>query len=169
MDRFPGVARQIRIQLILLVLHVTVNVKELFTLGRLYPWPSPHRCRICGSQRIWGHGYVPRYLEGFIRPLFIRRFRCPDCGTVYTLRPDSHFSRFRYSVATIVSTLTQRSKDLVPPLPSRQARQYWLRALMFQASRTANVLLPDTRTVYTLLSRDTIPFSRSMNCAILRL
>lgn len=39
MDRFPGVARQIRIQLTFLVLHVTVNVKELFTLGRLYPWP----------------------------------------------------------------------------------------------------------------------------------
>ena len=171
MERFPGVARQIRIQLIFLVLHVAVNVKELFTLGRLYPWPWPHRCRLCGSKRIWGHGYVARYFEGFVYPLWTRRLRCPECGTVYTLRPDMFVSRFRYSLATIVLSLAAKITGKAPviPLPSRQAVQYWLRALTLQASRTANVLRPDVDTLHALLSRDIIPFTRSVNRAILRL
>ena len=171
MERYPHDCPVQRIQLIFLVLHVTVNVKELFTLGRLYPWPWPHRCRLCGSKRIWGHGYVPRYFEGFIHPLWVRRLRCPECGTVYTLRPDLFVRGFRYSVATIVLCLTETitGKRPVLPLSSRQARQYWLRALRFQASRTGNVLQPDVNTLCTLLSRNLIPFTRSMNRAILRL
>lgn len=154
-----------------LVLHVTVNVKRLFALGRLYPWPRPNRCRLCGSRRIWGHGYVPRYFEGFVYPLWIRRLRCPDCGTVYTLRPDAFVRGFRYSLATIVLSLAETitGKGLVLPRPSRQARQYRLRALRLQASRTANVLQPDVNTLYALLSRDVIPFTRSIQCVILRL
>lgn len=143
-----------------------VNVKGLFELGTLYPWPRPNRCRLCGSRRIWGHGYVPRYFEGFILPLWIRRLRCPDCGTVYTLRPDGFVRGFRYSLATIVLSLAEA---VIPPRASRQARQYWLRALRFQASRTANVLRPDMDTLHALLSRGLIPFTRSVHRAILRL
>ena len=168
MERYPHDCPVQRIQLIFLVLHVTVNVKGLFALGRLYPWPRPHRCRLCGSRRIWGHGYVPRYFEGFVYPLWIRRLRCPDCGTVYTLRPDAFARGFRYSVATIISSLARTTTGTsLLPRPSRQARQYWLRALKFQASRTGNVLKPDVNTLYALLSRDLIPFTRSMNRAIL--
>ena len=154
-----------------LVLHVTINVKGLFALGRLYPWPRPDRCRSCGSKRIWGHGYVPRYFEGFIHPLWVRRLRCPDCGTVYTLRPDAFVSRFRYSLVTIALSIAAKitGKASVIPLPSRQALQYWLKSLKFQASRTANVLRPDVNTLYALLSRDIIPFTRSFNRAVLRL
>lgn len=154
-----------------LVLHVTVDVKGLFKLGTLYPWPRPDRCRLCGSRRIWGHGYVPRYFEGFILPLWIRRLRCPDCGTVYTLRPDGFVRGFRYSLATIVLSLagTMTGKGPVPPRASRQARQYWLRALRFQASRTASVPRPGVDTLYALLSRGLIPFTRSVHRAILRL
>ena len=171
MDRYPHDCPVQRIQLIFLVLHVTVNVKGLFALGRLYPWPRPHRCRLCGSRRIWGHGCVPRYFEGFVYPLWIRRLRCPDCGAVYTLRPDAFVRGFRYSLATIALSIAAKipGKASDIPLPSRQARQYWLKSLKFQVSRTANVLRPDVNTLYTLLSRDLIPFIRSVNRAILRL
>jgi hypothetical protein len=171
MERYPHDCPAQRIQLIFLVLHVAVNVKGLFVLGRLYPWPRPERCRSCGSKRIWGHGYVPRYFEGFLYPLLVRRLRCPDCGTVYTLRPDAFVRGFRYSLTTIVSSLTGTITGKSPALlnPSRQARQYWLRSLRFQASRTENVLRPDVNTLYALLSRDIIPFTRSFNRAILRL
>ena len=170
MERYPHDCPVQRIQLTFLVLHVTVDVKGLFALGRLYPWPRPNRCRLCGSRRIWGHGYVPRYFEGFIHPLWVRRLRCPDCGTVYTLRPDAFARGFRYSVATIISSLARTTTGTsLLPRPSRQARQYWLRALKFQASRTGNVLKPDVNTLYALLSRDVIPFTRSINRAILRL
>ena len=60
-------------------------------------------------------------------------------------------------------------KASVIPLPSRQVLQYWLKSLKFQASRTANVLRPDVNTLYALLSRDIIPFTRSFNRAVLRL
>ena len=153
-----------------MVLQVAVDVQRLVELGKTYPWPRLTRCLSCNSYRIWGHGYVLRYFEGLSLPAWIRRLRCPDCGTVYTLRPDAFARGFRYSVATIISSLARTTTGTsLLPRPSRQARQYWLRALKFQASRTGNVLKPDVNTLYALLSRDVIPFTRSINRAILRL
>ena len=83
---------------------------------------------------------------------------------------DAFVRGFRYSLATVVLSLAETitGKSFLPG-PSRQARQYWLKSLKFQASRRGNVLKPDVNTLYTLLSRDVIPFTRSVNCAILRL
>ena len=106
---------------LLLVLHVAVDVQRLVELGKKYPWPRPERCLSCKSSRVWGHGYVQRYFEGFVRPLWIRRLRCPDCRTVYTLRPDLFYRGFRYSVRTILSSLTTKITDgfWLPSLPVR--------------------------------------------------
>ena len=113
---------------------------------------------------------MPRYFEGFLQPLWVRRFRCPDCGTVYTLRPDAFARGFRYSFMTILSSLMRRitGRGLLPH-PSRQVQQHWYRGLRFQASRTGNVPYPDIETLNTLLARDIVPFTRSFQCAILRL
>jgi hypothetical protein len=87
------------------ILHVSVDVKKLCALGKSYPWPRPKRCFSCQSSRIWGHGYVLRYFEGFMQPLWVRRYRCPDCRTVYTLRPDLFPGGFPYSLWTILCSL----------------------------------------------------------------
>ena len=128
------------------------------------------RCLSCGSSRIWGHGYVRRYFEGFLGPLWIRRLRCPDCRTVYTLRPDLFYRGFRYSLSTILSSLMTRITDhrWLSFLP-RQNQQYWYKGLRFQCLRLRNVLPPDRDAVKEIIARGLIPVSHALDCAMLRL
>ena len=154
----------------LLVLHVAADVQRLVGLGKKYPWPRPRRCLVCSSSRVWGHGYVQRYFEGFLLPLWVRRLRCPDCRTVYILRPDLFYRGFRYSARTILSSLMTKITDgcWLPFLP-RQNQQYWFRGLMLQARRLRSVPLPGIDTVNEIVSRGFIPASHSFECAMLRL
>ena len=119
---------------------------------------------------MWGHGYVQRYFEGFVHPLWIRRLRCPDCRTVYTLRPDLFYRGFRYSVRTILSSLMAKITDgwWLPSLP-RQNQQYWYKGLKLQSARFKNILSPDTATVNEIILSGFIPASHSFDCAMLRL
>lgn len=155
---------------IFLVLHVAVDVQSLVELGKRYPWPRPARCLSCKSSRVWGHGYVQRYFEGFVRPLWVRRLRCPDCRTVYTLRPDRFYRGFRYSLLTILSSLMTKITDgcWLPSLP-RQNQQYWYRGLKLQSARFTSILSPDRATMNEVISSGFIPTSHSLNCAMLRL
>jgi len=153
-----------------LVLHVAVDVQRLVELGKKYPWPKPARCLFCKSSRLWGHGYVLRYFEGFVRPLWIRRLRCPDCRTVYTMRPDLFPRRFRHSLRAILSSLMTKIADgcWLPSLP-RQNQQYWFKGLKLQSVRFKNILSPDKATVNEIILSGFIPASHSLDCAMLRL
>ena len=155
---------------IFLVLHVAVDVQRLVQLGKKYPWPRPGRCLSCSSSRIWGHGYVQRYFEGFVHPLWIKRLRCPDCRTVYTLRPDLFYKGFQYTILTILSSLMAKIADghWLVYLP-RQNQQYWFRGLRLQSVRLKNILSPDMDTLMKVMSSGFIPVSHSFNCAMLRL
>lgn len=155
---------------IFLVLHVAVDVQSLVELGKKYPWPRPERCLSCESSRVWGHGYVPRYFEGFVRPLWIRRLRCPDCHTVYTLRPDLFPRRFRYSLLTVLASLMSKITNhrWLPSIP-RQNQQYWFNGLRLQSMRLGSVPSPDMDVVKEVVSRGLIPVSHSLDCAMLRL
>lgn len=139
-------------------------------LGKKYPWPWPERCLACKSSRVWGHGYVRRYFEGFAPPLWVKRLRCPDCRTVYALRPDLFYRGFRYRVLTILSSLSSRITDLrwLLSVP-RQNQQYWFKGLCIQAQRLRNNLHPDMDAVKEIVSSGFIPASHSFNCATLRL
>lgn len=123
----------------------------------------------CKSSRVWGHGYAQRYFEGFAHPLWIRRLRCPDCGTVYTLRPDLFYQRFRYSLAIILTSLMTKIADgfWLPSLP-RQNQQYWYRGLRLRAMRFDNGPLTEGL-LEKIISSGFIPASHSFDCAMLRL
>jgi len=153
-----------------MVVQVAVNVKSLFALGKQYPWPRPERCLSCNSPRVWGHGYVQRYFEGYTQPLRVKRLRCPDCHTVYTLRPDLFYPRFRYSLRTILSSVLKRIVDQcwLSWIP-RQNQQYWYKGLLFQAQRFRNVPCPGRHTIAEIISRGLIPVSHALDCAVLRL
>ena len=153
-----------------MVLPVAVDVKSLGELGTKYPWPKLLRCRSCSSSRVWGHGYVLRYFEGYIEPLWVKRLRCPDCHTVYTLRPDCFYPRFRYSILIILSSLVTRIAycRFMPCLP-RQNQQYWYRGLLLQAQRLRRVRCPDMHTIKEIIASGFIPASHALDCATLRL
>ena len=121
----------------LLILYATVAVKELHDLGRLYPWQKPTHCPSCRSDRLWGHGFVLRYFEPFHEAFFIKRYRCPGCNAVHTLRPKLYPQGCRYPLVVMLQCLMMKTEtdhwsDALP----RQLQQAWWRAAL-QAVRVA--------------------------------
>ena len=113
---------------------MSASLAELFSLGKLYPWPRPGWCPRCGSQRLWGHGYVRRYFDGVSEPLWIKRWRCPECGGVHTCRPDSHWRRFLAPIAVILASLVGKITGRIwPRSECRQRQQYWYRGSTIQS------------------------------------
>ena len=113
-----------------MILYPFVKLKQLFKKERDYPWQKPNSCPRCNSCRLWGHGYAPAFFDGFIRPLLLKLYRCPDCGCVIRLRPNGYFTRFQASIETIRSSITSKSTNnrWLPGI-SRTRQGHWFRAL----------------------------------------
>ncbi len=106
---------------------VAVILKDIFEQERNFLWERPSNCPQCGAYKVWGHGFVRALFEGFAVPLFLKRYRCPDCGCVITMRPESHFTRFQSSRTVIRSALEHRINDKKwPPdlIPGRM--RHWM-------------------------------------------
>lgn len=111
-----------------------MRVKEILRLGRKYPFLRPRSClrADCGSSRIWGHGFVERYFDCCDGPVELRRWRCPDCGAVYCMRPFGYWPRHHAPIRLILKSLCRRvlrgfwDRSLGV---SRQRQDHWLRAL----------------------------------------
>lgn len=76
------------------------------------------------------------YFDGSDQPLWLKRYRCPDCGCVIRLRPRGYFKRFQTSIYTIRECLAywvhhQRWK----PGPSPPRQRHWVKALRRQLVR----------------------------------
>ncbi len=108
-------------------------------MGENYPWPRPAWCPRCRSTRLWGHGYVGRFFDGFEKALLLKRYRCPECGAVHTLRPHLYDRRFQVMWFTIfLSLLRKITHDQWLMGIGRQRQQYWWRGFKKQASRKRN-------------------------------
>jgi len=113
-----------------MIISVRANLNEIFDQGRKFKWIKPCNCPRCGSVRLWGHGFVFAYFDGFSQELLLRRFRCPDCRCIIRMKPGGYFSRFRASIVKIRKCLSMRlfsgnwSKDL-----SGSRQRHWLAAL----------------------------------------
>jgi hypothetical protein len=113
---------------------MSASVAQIMSQGKLYPWLRPERCPRCGGQRLWGHGYVPRYFDGFPEPTWVKRWRCPDCGAVHTCRPASHWRRFLAPISIILASLVAKLAGLRwPHGESRQRQQYWYCGYLIQS------------------------------------
>ena len=153
-----------------LILHFAVDVKRLVEEGKDFCWPKPERCPRCEGGRLWGHGYVRRYFEGWSEGIWVKRYRCPDCRAVHTLRPESFYKGFYYSIWTILASLLSRIiHNRWLKCLSRQVQQYWYKGLCYQASRYANRRDPDIESCRELFNRAVIPVTHSFECEILRL
>jgi len=118
----------------MMIWRVAVDLKEILIQGRNYSWPRPDHCLRCRNWCVWGHGYVYRYFDGFIDALLMKCYRCPGCGCVITLRPDSHFSRIHSSRKIIHFHLSDRLTHGLWPassLPHPRLR-HWLKNLRRQ-------------------------------------
>ena len=83
---------------------------------------------------MWGHGFVARYYAAQPTAVRLRRYRCPSCKTVVTLRPKDFWPRFQTTISSIYEALRHRLvKHTWPPALARQRAGHWLRRFMAKA------------------------------------
>lgn len=118
----PGIAA--------LILYLSVNLHEVSRVGKAFGWKHPTRCPRCNGTRLWGHGYVGRYFDGFLEPLWMKRWRCPECQAVHTSRPLEHWRGFLATAGSIATSLWERieHRRWIDSF-SRQRQEYWWRGL----------------------------------------
>ena len=124
-----------------LILYVSVNLSRLVSVGKQYPWPRLRTCPCCGCRRVWSHGWVARYFDSVPEAVWVKRWRCPDCGAVHTARPSTHWRGFWATRKTILRCLRQRLAG-GPSVAgiNRQRQQYWMRGLRIQRARVSVVV-----------------------------
>ena len=150
-----------------LILYLSVNLIDLPTLGKAYRWPRPSRCPRCRGLRLWGHGYVRRFFDGVDTALWMKRWRCPECGAVHTMRPETHWRGFWAERTTILASLeSKESGRRWLPHPCRERQQYWWRGFRIQrqfggAVRTLGALveLQIIAATHSLTHREIQPYS----------
>lgn len=117
-----------------LILYLSVDFKLLRTMQKEYRWPRPRRCPRCGGTRLWGHGYVDRFFEWEVEALAMKRWRCPDCGAVHTMRAATHWRGFWAPWPLIMSSLLAKASGVAWLASiSRQRQQYWWRGYRLQS------------------------------------
>lgn len=118
-----------------------ICLKELQNKQKDFEWKRPH-CDKCGVD-FYGHGFVLRFFNKFDESLYLKRWRCPKCHCVITVRPRTYWSRYRELFNTIFETLIFRIKNLKwPPWTTRQRAGHWLNKLIINAK--SNLLLKDS-------------------------
>jgi len=113
-----------------MVIFFSVILKDLLSQGRDYPFPKPAGCPRCEGFRLWGHGFVSAYFDGYDQPFCLKRYRCPDCRCVLRLRPEGYFKRFQAPITTIRTAvaLKARSGKWIAGI-SRSRQCHWFRSL----------------------------------------
>ena len=103
--------------------------QEDFLKKQKYKWPRPAVCPRCQSHRVWGHGFVPRFFDGFSQALLMRRYRCPDCGVVITMRSRDYLPRFQAPLSSICKSLINKHyKNRWLTGLGRTRQQFWWNA-----------------------------------------
>jgi len=139
--------------------------QENFKKKKNYPWKRPEACPKCNAFKVWGHGYVLAYFDGFYDGIWLKRYRCPVCGTVIRLRPKGYFPRFQSSIETIRSSIIHKqSKDRWLNRIGRTRQLHWLKALRRRMSAVfGNICLYDLKGAFDYFVNAGInPVSRSI-------
>lgn len=154
----------------ILIIYFSVIVKSLIYAGKTYEWRKPAICPGCKGIRLWSHGFAGRYFHGFIEKVWVKRYRCPDCQSVHTMRPSSHWRRFHYSWQEIISSLLYkiRCNKWIRSIP-RQNQQYWNKGLIIQSSRHRNIFSPTVDVLRDIVIKLIIPSSHSKQSECLRI
>lgn len=113
-----------------MIIFISVNLKEILKKKKKYPWKRPGACPKCEADKVWGHGYVQVYFDRFYEGIYLKRYRCPVCGTVIRLRPKGFFPRFQAPIATIRSSIIlKQSKNRWIEGIGRTRQLHWVKAL----------------------------------------
>jgi len=113
-----------------MIINVKADIKQIFKLGKKFKWQKPDKCKHCGEPKIWGHGFVLSFFDGFGQGLYLKRYRCPYCHTVFKLKPKGYFKRFQADIKTIfASILVRMYQSRYLPRLSWSRQHFWFSAL----------------------------------------
>lgn len=113
-----------------MIVYANVSLRHLAAVGRAFKWNRPS-CQNHCHRKVWGHGWVRRYFDGHPEGISLQRFRCPECHTVFTSRPEGYWPRFQAAGRFIYDTLCRRlDQRLWPPGVTRQRAGHWLSKLL---------------------------------------
>ncbi len=74
------------------------------------------------------------YFDGFNSSILMRRYRCPNCSTVFRMRPTGYLSRFQAPIETIRSSIANKViKQKWLSALGRTRQQHWFRELVRKA------------------------------------
>jgi len=148
-----------------MIICITVNLKEILKKRKKYPWKPPVNCPSCNADKVWGHGFVLAYFDGFIDGIWLKRYRCPICGTVLRVRPKGFFPRFQSPMETILSSIiVKQSKNRWLDGIGRTRQLHWFKALLRRMSAVFGHVCPyDLRGAFDYFVKAGInPVSRSI-------
>ena len=146
-----------------MILLVCVKLNEIYQQGRKFKWIKPEICPRCGSFKIWGHGFVPAYFDGFAQEILLRRYRCPDCHCVIRMKPKGYFRRFHATIRMIESCLDDRlSTGRWNGAISASRQRHWLSALKRKTMAYLGWCRDLMYAFHRLIARGLIPVSRAI-------
>lgn len=71
-----------------------------------------------------------KYFDVSREGIWLKRYKCPVCGTIIIIRPKGYFPRFQSPIATILKSVSlKESKDKWVKGISRSRQQHWFKAL----------------------------------------
>jgi hypothetical protein len=146
-----------------MILSVCAKLKDIYDQGRKFNWVKPDICPRCGSVRVWGHGFVPAYFDGFTECFFLRRFRCSDCQCVIRMKPEGFFNRFHVSMEVIYNSLKDRlASGKWNPFLGKSRQRHWLMALKKKAVAFFGFGMDPIAAFDRFMEMSVIPVSRGM-------
>jgi len=89
-----------------MILKNKITLEELSTDVKNHKWEKQD-CNKC-NRRMWGHGFTKRCFSMLAGVVYLKRYRCPCCSSVLTIRPDGIWSYFQSLIQTIYETLKWR-------------------------------------------------------------
>ena len=79
---------------------------------------------------MWGHGYVITYFDLFKEGVWLKRYRCSECGAVIRIRPKGYFPRFQSPIKTILRSISlKETKNKWMEGISRSRQLHWINAV----------------------------------------
>jgi hypothetical protein len=123
-----------------MILLVKITIEELSKNGKDHKWEKCF-CDKC-HRNMWGHGFTLRYFSEILDGIYLKRYRCPDCCCVVTVRPEGYWQGIRSSIQSIYEALKSRLNGYWQSGFPRQRGLHWLKKFVSLAKMENQASLP---------------------------
>jgi hypothetical protein len=123
-----------------MILSTKITIEELSKNGKDHKWEKCF-CEEC-QRNMWGHGFTMRYFSEIHEGIYLKRYRCPNCSCVVTVRPEGYWKWIRSSIKTIYEALKSRFTGFWQSGFPRQRGLHWLKKFVSLAKMENQANLP---------------------------